>query len=62
MATTKVMRDGRDGRFVTIISDKKSSGKVGSYEVRTVDSVRFKAAKKAANTALESAGQAPRRK
>jgi hypothetical protein len=62
MAEKNALRESRDGRFVTVITDKKASGKVGSYEVRTADSGRFIAAKRAANTALRSAEIPLRRK
>ena len=69
MAAKKIERDarsgkfvtGRDapsGKFVTVITDKKSGGKIGSYSVRTVDSKRFMAATRSANTVLrESTGR-----
>ena len=51
-------RDARSGQFITVITDKKSKGKIGSYSVRTVDSKRFKAATRSANTVLrESTGR-----
>lgn len=39
-------------KTIDIITEKSSTGKIGSYDIRTVDSDRFKAATKAANTAL----------
>ena len=39
-------------KTIDIITEKSSTGKIGSYDIRTIDSDRFKAATEAANTAL----------
>lgn len=46
--------DGDHDKTVTVITPKKASGHVGSYEIRTVDSDRFKIAKQAASSILKS--------
>lgn len=46
--------DTDHAKTVTVITPKKASGHIGSYEVRTVDSSRFKIAKQAASSTLKS--------
>jgi len=62
METKKALRENPSGKFVTVITQKRSTGKVGSYEVRTVDTGRFRSAMKAANTVLRSAGAVSKQK
>lgn len=64
MAEKKMGRDDRSGKFVsgsaarkgnsvTVVTEKVSRGKIGSYTLRTVDSGRFTAAKRAAGASLK---------
>lgn len=61
MATNSTGRSAATGRFVvkpdkqsvTVITEKVSHGKVGSYKVRTVHSGRFRSATQAASSSLK---------